>query len=209
MMTAIVIRAAPIAAALFKVGLKRSFKPAAIFSVTFLALLEMSSPLRAAKAAPKPSGPAAQAILRWFTTDRSLGCSNQKGGDSTCTVAYNAQYGGFEVYYGDSSGGGPQSDALAFVYYNQDQSGGNGTYLTVAYFHRDGGNYRFIKTFPEAAGDQPQITPQFLVKGTTVQFLPGKASFSMVVSRDRDPACCPTGRGNYTVKLNPAPGAGR
>lgn len=56
MMTKIVTCAAPIAAALFKTGLKSLFKRAAIFSVTILALIEMSSPLRAAEAAPNPAG---------------------------------------------------------------------------------------------------------------------------------------------------------
>jgi hypothetical protein len=81
--------------------------------------------------------------------------------------------------------------------------------LAIADFHRDGGNYRFINTFPDVVGDQPQITPKFLVKGTTVQFLPGKARFSMAVLGPNDPACCPTGRASYTVTLNPAPGARR
>jgi hypothetical protein len=198
-MTKIVTCAAPIAAALFKTGLKSLFKHAAFFSVALLALIEISSPLRAVETAPTPpSGPAAQAILRWFTTDRSLGCLDQQGKDSACTVG-NAL--GFEfVYYGDSTGGGPQADALAFVYYS-DGGGGNGTHLVVAYFHRDGSNYRFIKTFPDI-GDFA-ITPKSLVKGTSVRFLPGKARFSMIVSRDRDAACCPTGRANYTVTLNP------
>src|SRR5271156_771339 len=160
-MTKVVSCAAPIAAALFKTGLNSLFKPAAIFSVTLLALIVISSRLRAAEAAPTPS-PAAQAILQWFTTDRSLGCSNQQENASACTIGYNAQYGGFEVHYGDSTGDGPQADALAFVYYSQDPSGGgNGSYLAIAYFHRDGGNYRFIKAFPDVVGAQPQITPKF------------------------------------------------
>ena len=163
-----------------------------------------------AQTTPTPSGPAAQAIGRWFTTDRSLGCSNQQGNDSACTIGFNAKYGGFSVYYGDSTGGGPQADALAFVYYSQDPSGGgNGSYLAIAYFHRDGGNYRFIKTFPDVVGDQPQITPKVLVKGTTIQFLPGKARFSMVVSRDGDAGCCPTGHADYTLTLDGATGTGR
>ena len=195
-MAKIVTYAAPVAAALFKTGLKSLFRPAAIFSVTILALIEISSPLRAAQAAPPPSGPAAQAILQWFTTDRSLGCA-------PCTVEDNGPV--FEVYYGDSTGGGPQADALAFVYY-WDGGGGNGTHLVVAYFHRDGRNYRFIKTFPDI-GDFA-VTPKSLVKGTTVRFSPGKARFSMVVLGDRDAACCPTARANYTITLNPAPGAG-
>ena len=55
-MTNIVTRAAPIAAVLFKTGLKSLFKPAAIFSVTLLALTDIGSPLRAAEAAPDPAG---------------------------------------------------------------------------------------------------------------------------------------------------------
>lgn len=188
-MTKIVTCAAPIAAALFKTGLKFLFKQAAIFSLALLALIEISSPLRAVEAAPaSPSGPAAQAILRWFTTDRSLGCA-------PCTVEDNGSV--FEVYYGDSTGGGPQADALAFVRYWQDPSD-KLSFFAVAYFHRDSGNYRFIKTFPDVFGMGP-------VKGTTVRFLPGKAIFSRVVPQGDDPRCCPTGRANHTVTLNPAP----
>jgi hypothetical protein len=152
------------------------------------------------QAGTMPAGSAAQSILQWFTTDRSLGCFNQQENESACTIGYNMKYGGVSVYYGDSTGDGPQADALAFVYYDQDL-GGNGTTFAIAYFHRDGGNYRFIKTFPDVTGDGPAITPAALVKGTTVQFLPGKATFSMVVSRNTDAACCPTGRANYTVPL--------
>ena len=150
-----------------------------------------------------PSGPAAQAILRWFTTDRSLGCSDQQLDNSACTIGLNMLYGGVTVYYGNSTGDGPQADALAFLYYDQDPTQ-NGTNLAIAYFHRDGGNYRFIKTFPDITGDMMQSTPDDIVKGATVQFLPGKARFSMVVHRDTDALCCPTGRANYTVTLNPA-----
>jgi hypothetical protein len=201
-MTKLVTCVAPIATKLFKTGLTSLFNQVAIFFVTLLALIDIGSPLRAAQATPTPpSGPAAQAILRWFTTDRSLGCSDQQENDSACVVGFNL--GDFLVYYGDSTGGGPQADAVAFVYYSQDPSGGgNASYLAVAYFHRDGGDYRFIKTFPDVFGTGP-------VKGTTVQFLPGKARFSMVVLRGSDPRCCPTGRASYTVTLNPAPGAGR
>jgi hypothetical protein len=155
-----------------------------------------------------PSGPAAQAILRWFTTDRSLGCSDQQLNDSACTIGLNMLYGGVTVYYGDSTGDGPQADALAFLYYDQGPTQ-NGTNLAIAYFHRDGGNYRFIKTFPDITGDMMQSTPDEIVKGATVQFLPGRARFSMVVHRDTDALCCPTGRANYTVTLNPTSPAPR
>jgi hypothetical protein len=187
--TKITTYAAPIAAALFKTALKSFFKQAAIFSVALLALIEISSPLRAVETAPTPpSGPAAQAILRWFTTDRSLGCA-------PCTVEDNGPV--FEVYYGDSTGSGPQADALAFVYYGP-LPGGNMMDVNLAYFHRDGGGYRFIKTFPDVAG-------RGSIKGTTVRFLPGKASFTRAVKKADDPYCCATGRANYTVTLNPAP----
>jgi len=198
-MTKVETRAALIAAALIRTGLKSFFKPAAIFSAALLALIYISSPLRAAEAAPTPSGPAAQAILQWFTTDRSLGCFDQQGRDSVCAAGFNGA--NFEVYYGDSTGDGPQADALTFVYYSGDPTG-NGIALATAYFHRDGSNYRFMKTFPDVFGEGP-------VKGTTVRFLPGKARFSMAVLRANDPHCCPTGRASYTVTLNAAPGTGR
>jgi hypothetical protein len=191
---AIAMGGALTAEALFKPGLKSSFKQAAIFSVALLALIEISSPLRAMETAPTPpSGPAAQAILRWFTTDRSLGCANQQENDP-CTVKDN--WPKFEVYYGDSTGGGPRADVLAFVYYGP-LPGGNMMRVNLAYFHRDGGDYRFIKTFPDVAGWGS-------VKGTTVRFLPGKARFTRAVKQADDPRCCATGRANYTVTLNPA-----
>jgi hypothetical protein len=196
-MTKVETRAALISAAMFKTGLTSLFKQAAIFSVTLLALIDIGSPLRAAEAAPTPSGPAAQAILRWFT-DRSLGCYIEHENEP-CTVKDNSPK--FEVYYGDSTGGGPQADVLAFVYYFVT-SEGKLFGRNLAYFHRRGGEYRFIKTFPDVAGWGS-------VKGTTVRFLPGKASFTRQVKQEDDPRCCATGRATYTVTLNPAPGAGR
>lgn len=44
-------------------------------------LVTISVPANAKPAVDMPSGPAAQAILRWFTTDRSLGCSDQQGNE--------------------------------------------------------------------------------------------------------------------------------
>ena len=162
-------------------------------------LATISAPASAKPADSMPSGPAAQAILQWFTTDRSLGCSDQQGNDLACTVGVN--WPEFEVYYGDSTGGGPQADALAFIDYGP-YPGGNMVSLSVAYFHSDGGNYRFIKTFPNVLGDGP-------IKGTTVRFLPGKANFSMTVLQGDDLRCCPTGRASYTVTLNPTAPAPR
>ena len=150
-----------------------------------------------------PSGPAAQAILRWFTTDRSLGCYDQQLNNSACTIGLNMSYGNVTVYYGDLTDNGPQADALAFVSYDGDPTA-NGVNFAIAYFHSDGGNYRFIKTFPDITGNLMQSTPDAIVKGTTVQFLPGKAIFSMLVHRSNDALCCPTGRANHTVTLNPA-----
>ena len=191
---AIAMGGALTAEALFKTGLKSLFKQAAIFSVALLAFMEISSPLSAVETAPPPpSGPAAKAILRWFTTDRSLGCANQQENDP-CTVKDN--WPKFEVYYGDSTGGGPRADVLAFVYYGP-LPGGKMMRVNLAYFHRDGGDYRFIKTFPDVAGRDS-------VKGTTVRFLPGKARFTRAVKQADDPRCCATGRANYTVTLNPA-----
>ncbi len=131
--------------------------------------------------------------MRWFTTDRSLGCNDP------CTVEDNGPV--FEVYYGDSTGGGPQADVLAFVYYGPFP-GGNAMDANLAYFHRDSGDYRFIKTFPDVAG-------RGSVKGTTVLFLPGKARFTRAVKQADDSHCCASGRASYTITLNPAPGAGR
>jgi hypothetical protein len=146
-----------------------------------------------AQAGAMPSGPAAQAILQWFTTDRSLGCFDRQVRESACTTGDRDV--GFAVYYGGSTGGGPQADALAFVHYQGDPTAASGIDSAVAYFHRDGAKYRFIKTFPDIVGEA-------LVKGTTVQFLPGKARFSMVVPGPNDPRCCPTARASYTVTLN-------
>jgi hypothetical protein len=171
-------------------------------------LATISAPASAQPADSMPSGPAAQAILRWFTKDRSLGCSDQQGNGSACTIGLNMSYGSVTVYYGDSTGNGPQADALAFVYYDGNPPQ-NGVNFAIAYFHSDGGNYRFIKTFPDITGDLMQSTPDAIVKGTTVQFLPGKARFSMVVHRDTDALCCPTGRANHTVTLNPTSPAPR
>jgi hypothetical protein len=63
---------------------------------------------------PSRPAPAAQAILRWFTTDHSLGCFDQRKRESACAVEFNAA--GFEVYYGDSTSDGLQGDVLAFIY---------------------------------------------------------------------------------------------
>lgn len=146
-----------------------------------------------AQSGTTPSGPAAQAILQWFTTDRSLGCFDRQERDAPC--ATGDRFVRFEVYYGDSTNGGPQTDALAFAYYQNDPSAANGVNLAVAYFQRDGANYRFIKTFTDVVGQE-------LVKGTTVQFLPGKATLSMMVPKKGDANCCPTGHASYTLMLN-------
>lgn len=169
-----------------------------IIALAIVAVLAtVSAPGRAQHGAT-PSGPAAQAISQWFTTDRSLGCLDRQGRDSACTVGDRTV--GFEIYYGASTSGDPQADALAFVHYANDPTAANGISWVVAYFHREGAAYRFIKTFPDADGAG-------LVKGTIVQFLPGKARFSMMVPRKGDAHCCPTGRANYTVTLNDtAPG---
>ena len=164
-----------------------------IVALAIVAVLTAISAPEGAQAGAMPSGPAAQAVLQWFTTDRSLGCFDRQERESACTIGNRDV--GFEVYYGDSTGVGPQADALAFVHYQGDPTAANGIDSAVAYFHRDGTNYRFIKTFPNVVGDT-------LVKGTTVQFSAGKASFSMVVPRASDPHCCPTGRAQYTVTLN-------
>jgi hypothetical protein len=167
-----------------------------IIAVALLAVLATLSTPGSAQRGTMPSGAAAPAILQWFTTDRSLGCFDRQERDAPCTVGDRTV--SFDVYYGASTGGGPQADAIAFVSYANDPTAANGISLAVAYFHGDGPDYRFIKTFPAVIGET-------LVKGTTVQFLPGKASFSMVVPRKGDPRCCPTGRASYTVTLNDAP----
>jgi hypothetical protein len=137
-----------------------------------------------------PSGPAAQAILQWFTTDRSLGCS-----DSACTLIDSSA--SFEVYYGDLSGGGPKADALAFVYYGPYLiDGGNAVALAAAYFHRDGGSYRFVKTFTDSFGSR-DITGTD-VRFLRVQFLPGKASITAAGLGGNGPRLA-----DYTVTLNP------
>jgi hypothetical protein len=157
-------------------------------------LATASAPSRAQAADPSmPTGPAAQAVLHWFKTDHSLACYN------FCNVADNEA--GFAVYYGDSTGAGPKADALVFITYLVSPPG-NLVGGAVGYFHREGGAYHFVSDFPRAQG-------LGLVSGTTVQFLSGKAKFSLVVRRATDPLCCATGRASYTVTLNPASNAGR
>ena len=157
-----------------------------------VSLATISLPASAKPAVNMPPGPAAQAILQWFTTDRSLGCSNQQ-----CALIDSSA--SFEVYYGDLSGGGPKADALAFVCYGPYLTdGGNAVALAAAYFHRDGGSYRFVKTFTDSFGSS-DITGTD-VKFLRVQFLPGKASITAEGVGGNGPRLA-----DYTVTLNPAP----
>ena len=159
-------------------------------------LATISAPASANPAVNMPSGPAAQAILQWFTTDRSLGCS-----DSACTLIDSSA--SFEVYYGDSSGGGPKADALAFVYYGPYLTdGGNAVALAAAYFHRDGGSYRFVKTFTDSFGSR-DITGTD-VRFLRVQFLPGKVSITAEGLGGNGPRLV-----DYAVTLNPTAPAPR
>jgi hypothetical protein len=184
-------------------GISVSTRVVALAIVASLATI--AAPASAKSANHVPSGPAAQAIVRWFTTDRSLGCRDKQENDSVCSIGYNVGSDGeFHVYYGDSTGGGPQADAIVFVSYCSDPQavgpylpgGGNappGFDQVYVYFHRDGGNYRFIKSFPEVIGG-------ISAEGMTVRFLPGKATISTVISRQPR-----LERGNYTVTLDPSP----
>jgi hypothetical protein len=142
-------------------------------------LLVASGPAFAGSA---PQGPAAGAVRKWFTTDRSLNCYDRKGNDSGCRFNSDADV---EVKYAPSG-----DEAVAFATYINDPTG-NAQQFAVAVFRKDGGGWRFVRNADRVLGQEP----------SNVAFRGGKVEFDTATMRDSDSRCCPTGRTHWSVPL--------
>lgn len=129
-----------------------------------------------------PQGPAADAVKRWFTTDRSLACYDRKGNDAPCRFGLDTN---IEVKYAPSG-----DDAVAFGTYINDPTG-NAQQFAVAAFRKDGGRWRFVRTADRVLGQD----------ASNVAFKGGKVEFDTTTMRDSDTRCCPTGRTHWSVPL--------
>lgn len=127
-------------------------------------------------------GPAASAVKRWFTTDRSLNCFDRQGNPSGCRLDEDSHV---TVSYAPSG-----SIAVAFATYVNDPTG-NAEMFAAAVFRKEQDGWRFVRTVPNLSGKS----------ATNVAFTPGGVSFDTEVWRKGDGHCCPTGRKRWTVAL--------
>ncbi len=153
-----------------------------VVAATLVAYAVLPMPAQAAGA----SGPAAAAANQWFGSDRALGCYTHEGQNSVCGSWIDQH---MNIYYG----GDGNQDALAIVVYGKDPTG-NALYTAAAYFHQDGGAFRFVKSFTDLRGHG-------LAPKTTVRFAGGKAMLTMLTLRPGDALCCLTGRTSMTLNL--------
>lgn len=145
------------------------------------AVLALATPV-AALAESVPQGPAAVAVKKWFTTDRSLNCYDRQGNDSGCELGLDANV--FVKY-------APAGDAaVAFATYVNDPTG-NAEQFAVAVFRKDSSGWRFVRNVPGLGGKS----------ATNVAFLGDKVGFDTEVWRKNDGHCCPTGRKHWTISL--------
>jgi len=142
-------------------------------------LLAMSGPTFAGGT---PQGPAAGAVKKWFTTDRSLNCYDRQGNDSGCRFGLDTNV---EVKYAPSG-----DEAVAFATYINDPTG-NAQQFAVAVFRKEGGSWRFVRNADRVLGQDP----------SNIAFKGGKVEFDTATLRDSDTRCCPTGRKHWVVPL--------
>lgn len=135
-----------------------------------------------ASAGGVPQGPAAGAVRKWFTSDRSLSCYDLKGNDSPCSFGPDT---GIDVKYAPSG-----DEAVAFATYINDPTG-NAQQFAVAVFRKEGGGWRFVRNAERVLGQEP----------SNVAFRGGKVEFDTATLRDSDSRCCPTGRKHWSVPL--------
>ena len=141
-------------------------------------VLALSVPASAAG----PEGPAAGAVRKWFTTDRSLACYDREGNDAPCSFGLDTNV---NVQYAPAGG-----EAVAFASYINDPTG-NAQQTAIAIFRKDQGDWRFVRNVPDVRGLSP----------SNVSFRSGKVEFDTAVLRDSDSRCCPTGRKHWSVPL--------
>ncbi len=146
--------------------------------------------LPASAADSRPIGPAASAVMKWFGTDRTLGCVTPEGKDVTCGPPNGP---GFTVSYGNADGGPGAPDAFVIVTFLTDPTG-NAQSTAAAAFHQEGATFRFIRRYPDFRGSG-------LVPGTHVRFGGGKASMTVVTMKPGDSTCCATGRTQLSLPL--------
>ncbi|MBB3174020.1 hypothetical protein FHR90_001852 [Endobacter medicaginis] len=140
---------------------------------------------------PGLTGPAAGYVQHMLTDGELIRCYDRAGHDINCQMKLHSVWP--HLFYGDANGHGPNSDVLAITFYNNDPTG-DAQMLSVAYFRRDGGRYRYVRSFPKVfMGD---IAP-----GTSVVFRDGHVSFTGLTLRPQDDYHNPQGRTRYVLDL--------
>ncbi|MBB3172875.1 hypothetical protein FHR90_000689 [Endobacter medicaginis] len=155
-----------------------------------VSLAVMTGPARAGTP-PGLTGPAAAAVMQALTNGTVMHCTNPDGHDVACQAKHNSLTP--NLFYGDANGHGPNSDVLVITFYQGDPTG-SAMDVAVAYFRRDGGRYRYVRTFHNVfMGD---IAP-----GTRVVFRAGHVSFTGLTLRPQDDYHNPQGRTRYVLDL--------
>lgn len=136
-----------------------------------------ASPTRSEKGIV-PSGPAREAIGRWFTTGFGPICSDASGADGSCDLGRALA---FRTFY-DAGG----TDALVFALYSP--AVGNAVSLAVAQFRRAGRVWTLVRPVTGVYGEGPD----------SLSFEGGRATFAMDAPMPGDARCCLTGKQRYT-----------
>ncbi|MDE2303446.1 MAG: hypothetical protein KGK11_12900 [Sphingomonadales bacterium] len=92
-----------------------------------------------------------------------------------------------QVFCGDFNADG-RADAVAFVHYNP--KGANGIFAEIALFHNLDGRLQYLRPVKSLFGD-----PQ------DASFSAGRVVLDMLILKDTDAACCPSGRSHVAVDV--------
>lgn len=155
------------------------------------ACLSLSTNPAPADEQPGLTGPAAGAVAHALTDGEVMHCYNTDVRDVTCNMQRNDLNP--HVYYGDANGRGPNSDVIVITFYTADPTG-NASDVSVAYFRRDRGRYRYVRTYQK-------VYLGSIAPGSRVTFGKGRASFVGVTLRPQDSYATPGGRTRYVLDL--------
>ena len=128
-----------------------------------------------------PSGPARDAVKRWFTGTGGPTCSDANGRDVRCdlgrVLTLRTLYNAGDTY------------AVAFAAYSP--SIGNAVSLAVGQFRRMGQGWAFVRNVPGVFGEGPE----------SLSFEDGRAVFTMAALMPGDARCCLSGKQRFSVDL--------